>query len=371
MDTQKMGKFLAELRKEKGVTQAEVAFELMTGRENISKWERGVNTPTAESLILLSKYYDVSVNEILIGERKNEENKEQLENMSVEVMKVGEKKLKVVIKNFVSVIVIMVGLFLVYYFVNTYNTIRVYKIDGASDNFFVREGLAIFSKGKSYLRIGTIEPKKENNYDSYEVFFKDGDKEEKLFVSDDTNYTLLTSYEYEDSFSYSNLNEIEKSTYIKIKYGDEEDIIKLNFERDMVNNFLVTTKEKDKSANNKIEDDVNVNIQKLEAYVKKNWKYNKAKDIYEYSETKDNIKYQISYNTNSFLLSIIEEKNNISNKVEINFNFKYLFFSTLDDNNDFDEKYTYNINEKKCLSGECNQEQIDYYLDNYYYKFIE
>ena len=204
MDTKKIGKFLAELRKEKGVTQEQVGYELMTSRENISKWERGINTPTPDSLLLLSKYYDVSVNEILLGERKTEENKEQIENVSVEVMKAGEKRVKTVLKNFVIVIAFMTVSFLAYYFVNTYNTIKVYKIDGMSDNFYIKDGLAIFSKGKSYLRIGNIEPKSDIEFDGFEIFIKDKGAEQVAFYSDDDNYTLISNNGYKEIYSYNN-----------------------------------------------------------------------------------------------------------------------------------------------------------------------
>ena len=103
MDGKKIGRFLAELRKEKGVTQEQVGFVVMTSRENISKWERGINMPTPDSLMLLSKYYGVTVNEILLGERMTEENKEQVENMSVEVIKAGNKRVKRVFKSFIYI----------------------------------------------------------------------------------------------------------------------------------------------------------------------------------------------------------------------------------------------------------------------------
>ena len=52
IDKQRFGKFVAELRKEKGVTQKELAKELFISDKAISKWETGVSIPdTALSLI--------------------------------------------------------------------------------------------------------------------------------------------------------------------------------------------------------------------------------------------------------------------------------------------------------------------------------
>ena len=70
MDQQKVGQFLKELRKEKSVTQAELAEMLGVSNRSISRWENGTTMPDFDLLIELAKYYDVEVGEILDGERK-------------------------------------------------------------------------------------------------------------------------------------------------------------------------------------------------------------------------------------------------------------------------------------------------------------
>ena len=45
IDQEKVGKFIADLRKEKGLTQDDLAEKMFVGREAISKWERGVCIP--------------------------------------------------------------------------------------------------------------------------------------------------------------------------------------------------------------------------------------------------------------------------------------------------------------------------------------
>ena len=72
MDIVKIGKFIALLRKEKQITQLELSEKLITSRENVSKWERGINMPSADALLKLSELFEVTINEILIGERKIE-----------------------------------------------------------------------------------------------------------------------------------------------------------------------------------------------------------------------------------------------------------------------------------------------------------
>ena len=62
------------MRKEKGLTQDDLAEKMFVGREAISKWERGVCIPGQTILLSLSEEFNVSINEILYGERKNNKN---------------------------------------------------------------------------------------------------------------------------------------------------------------------------------------------------------------------------------------------------------------------------------------------------------
>lgn len=72
MDQQKIGQFLKELRKEKGITQAEFAETLGVTNRSISRWEIGTNMPDLDLLIQIANYYEVEISEILDGERKSE-----------------------------------------------------------------------------------------------------------------------------------------------------------------------------------------------------------------------------------------------------------------------------------------------------------
>ena len=86
MDQMKIGSFLKELRKEKGMTQEQLAEQLNTSNRSVSRWETGNNLPDLSMLIILAEYYDVDVREIIDGKRKsenmNEEVKETLEKVA-------------------------------------------------------------------------------------------------------------------------------------------------------------------------------------------------------------------------------------------------------------------------------------------------
>lgn len=69
MDAKKFGAFIADVRKEKGMTQAELAAELNVTDKAVSKWERGLGFPDINSLEPLADALGLSVLELMRSER--------------------------------------------------------------------------------------------------------------------------------------------------------------------------------------------------------------------------------------------------------------------------------------------------------------
>lgn len=69
MDMQKIGGFLAELRKDKNLTQEKLGEQLGVTNKTVSRWENGDYLPPVEILQMLGELYRVSINELLSGER--------------------------------------------------------------------------------------------------------------------------------------------------------------------------------------------------------------------------------------------------------------------------------------------------------------
>lgn len=69
MDTKRVGAFLKELRKENGMTQEQLGERVGVSNKTVSRWETGNYMPPVESLSMLSDIYNISINEILAGER--------------------------------------------------------------------------------------------------------------------------------------------------------------------------------------------------------------------------------------------------------------------------------------------------------------
>ena len=85
MDSKKIGEFLKMLRKEKGLTQEQLAEILLVSGRTISRWETGVNMPDLSILIQMAEFYDVDVKEILDGERKGENMDKELKETLTKV----------------------------------------------------------------------------------------------------------------------------------------------------------------------------------------------------------------------------------------------------------------------------------------------
>ena len=73
MDQAKVGKFIAALRRERGLTQEALGQKLGVTNKTVSRWENGNYMPDIELLVPLGEALGVSVNELLAGERLSDE----------------------------------------------------------------------------------------------------------------------------------------------------------------------------------------------------------------------------------------------------------------------------------------------------------
>ena len=70
MDQKNVGSFLRELRKEKQLTQEQLAERFGVTNRSVSRWETGSNMPDLSILVELADFYDVDIRDIIDGERK-------------------------------------------------------------------------------------------------------------------------------------------------------------------------------------------------------------------------------------------------------------------------------------------------------------
>lgn len=94
MDQKKIGLFLKELRKEKELTQEQLAEQFNISSRSVSRWETGTNLPDLSILVELADFYETDIREIIDGERKNEMNTETKETLTKVAEYVEQDKIK-------------------------------------------------------------------------------------------------------------------------------------------------------------------------------------------------------------------------------------------------------------------------------------
>lgn len=93
IDNQKFGQFITALRKEKNMTQKQLAEKLFVSDKTVSKWERGLSMPNIILLIPIADIFEVTVTELLKGEKLDSE--KEMKPCDVENLVVGSLDLSV------------------------------------------------------------------------------------------------------------------------------------------------------------------------------------------------------------------------------------------------------------------------------------
>ena len=366
MDKKKIGSFICLLRKEKSYTQNQLASKLYVDRGTISKWERGDYIPNPEILLQLSKIFNVSINEILAGERKNKNNSDLVDNVALEVIKEGNKKIRnTVIFSIFTIFIILIAFFIYYFFTN-YNSISVYRLNGENDNFYVQDGLMVFSNEKAYIKINKVIPYHNEKFIEVKMYYiKDG-KKNIIYSSDDLSELLINSFGYEELFSYKDTKYLLNNLYLDITTSLETETIKINCVKDFSNIKLLNINFTKKISDN------NSNIIDTETseYIKNNFNYNKEENYYylKVKENTKNIKY--TYFANHNILSIIINDNKTEKHYEYDYTDNHLSYSNIKEG-EVNDSYTYDLKNNKCIDGNCKKQDIDSFYDKYLKRLIK
>ena len=126
MNQVKIGEFLRELRKGKGLTQEQLAEQFNISRRSVSRWETGSNMPDVGLLIEIADFFEVDIREIIDGERKSENMDKEKETLKkvAEYADTEKAKLKKKVSNiFKWMCVMLLGSVLIGFFANQLDTI--------------------------------------------------------------------------------------------------------------------------------------------------------------------------------------------------------------------------------------------------------
>ena len=228
-----IGKFILQLRTDKGWTQEELANMIPITRQAVSRWEQGKSIPDSSTLVILSEIFDVSINELLSGKRipKKEIIKES-EKIALEIVDkhiLMKKKIKRILISFISLFFVGIVGFLCYYFFATYNSVKVYSIGGKSKNFYLQEGVMIVTKQKLFFKLGNLIHSDDIEVDKVTLSFEKDGKDKLLYDNKTIDKLIIENYGYEEFFFFDDLDDILKGIRMDIYYDDKVDSINLDF----------------------------------------------------------------------------------------------------------------------------------------------
>ena len=347
MDQDKIGKFILELRKSKNLTQEDLAQLIPIGRGAISKWERGIIIPDLSSLKRLEEIFDVSISEILCGERINKKN-DKIDNVTLSLYKNNLKSRRIV-KVLIISIVIFIIFFLSYYFINTYKTIKVYTVTGDGELVDYIDGIFIKTNTKLYFSIG--EPNTEFNINKIVLYYIDENAEKQLlFETTDDNITFIDYSGYEEYFDISNINYIVDNLYLDISLEDDSETIHLKFVEDYVNGIFFN-KKSPISINLKEDDNFSEEYLNIKLIDKIKKKFQKNNDGYFFEIKNDESVETFYYMPDDKIIVYTYFKDNFLIE-EFNYDFKTL--NIVYNNYDLDINFLFDSKNENCVSGNCS-----------------
>lgn len=112
MDQKKVGLFLKTLRKEKNITQEVLAETLNVSSRTVSRWETGSNMPDISLLVELSEFYQVSIPEIIDGERNSEKMNQETKDTARKMAEYSKNELHAKKQKITSAFLLIFGVFI-------------------------------------------------------------------------------------------------------------------------------------------------------------------------------------------------------------------------------------------------------------------
>lgn len=321
MNDNKFGLFIKELRNEKGLSQEELGEVLFVHRTTINKWEKGNVIPLNDTLLRISDFFDVSVDELLNGKRNIVEEKTTSTGLAIIDLIRSNKKLSKVL--YISGIAFfsLLLLFLLYYFFTTYDTTHVYVVFGQNENIKMREGLMIVSNDRLYFRVGDFYYNDEkitidDNSKIRIIYYEN--KQDKILLKGDARDLFVELSKSKETLI--KLLENDKQLYLKIENNDIKEEIELWYYEDFSNDSIVSI-DNDSVCNenqndNTCDDNLSRNIGenskikndvdwKIDILTNNGFKYDKLNDYYYLKNSKIILNYY-SYDNH---LCIMDNKN--------------------------------------------------------------
>ena len=228
MNPSKIGKFISELRKERNMTQQDLGDLLGINGKSVSKWERGINCPDISILKEIAGIFDISVEELLDGERKQKEI----------IFKDDGKYFK----RFLILTIFAILILAIVLVIKTHYQYNVYHIQSETSVIDI-DGYIIFNPRDEIFLINTLNYKNEANKKANQLKLILKNNEKELFSYQTNNYLekidiSILLKETTINIKKSNENDEINNLKLVIQFDDEEMEISLRISEKLTNSFL-------------------------------------------------------------------------------------------------------------------------------------
>ena len=360
MNNKQVGQFIRQLRKEKGMTQYDLADKLMVPRPSISKWERGTMRVTSKYLVLLSELFDVTTDELVAGERRKRSLADKVNEATLKMVD-NNKKLHRILKYAIAIISLLVVFFLVYYFQTFYNSVKIYTIYLDSDKYAVKYGQLLKTRDKIYFYLDIDYPEDEiENIESVQLFYLERNRVVTLGeIADYEPFIFTASNGYDEFIDFDFFDEALNRMYLTVNFNDGDyEGVKVKFKRDYVNSKVLLKRDKDingepttkhrSSESTKVYD----RFLQVKEIIGKHGNDNMMDFKFEGKM------YHIEITDNEMISTAT--RNNVKYELRYSYYNKEIFIYYTIVNDMEKIKYSFDIQRGKCLEGDCTN-----HMDNY------
>lgn len=373
------------IRQERKLTQKEIGDIIGVSDRTISKWENGTTVPDLCQIRNICKKLEISPSLLIKSEKKLRDN---ITNLRRGIGKI----LNYILHNIFLITFILIFMLLLLYFINNYNSIKIYDLKYDSENVKMKHGHFFQTKSVNILTIENISLNKikynpiEINLELYT--FVNGDKE-LLYKADNLdNIYIEENKSGSDLLSKDVIESIKQNLYLLIETKDENNNeynyeCQITFKEKYNNNkLLYKSYIKNNSVdtldfpfdnltgsqeiNNKSTKVMSKSIDSANKLASLGYEYDKEKDIYyKNTDKKEFIKYQVKTKNLT-----IEKSNNYNLKsIKYFSNLQRVIVTILDDNSEtiVNLKYNVPLNKMECYKGNCENYRgdINYILKIY------
>ena len=366
------------IRQERKLTQKEIGDIIGVSDRTISKWENGTTVPDLCQIRNICKKLEISPSLLIKSEKKLSDN---ITNLRRGIGKI----LNYILHNIFLITFILVFILLLLYFINNYNSIKIYDLKYDSENVIMKHGHFFQTKSVNILTIENISLNKikynpiEINLELYT--FVNGDKK-LLYKADNLdNIYIEENKSGSDLLSKDVIENIKRNLYMTINTKDENNNsytydCQIIFKEKYVNNKIIykeyiknnsvdtlnlpfdnltDSQEVNNDKSTKVMSETNNSENKLASI---EYEYDREKDVYyKNKDNKEFIKYQVKTTKLT-----IEKSDNSTLKNYVYYPKAHLIkFSVLSSNSETIVSLKYNVplNKMECYKGNCENYRSD------------